>query len=85
MVGRAELITPAMEWKLLKQIVKYSESDTETRQRIVQQTRELGLGRFTEPAVRHLLGANPAHDFNASAWKLVQDLTPQQAKGLARN
>ena len=54
MVGRAEMITPSMEWAVLKQIVHYSESDSTARGNIVAETKKLGLGRFLQPATSRL-------------------------------
>jgi len=49
MVGRAEIIPPATDWELLKQIVRFSESDAAGRQEAVANVRQLGLGRFLNP------------------------------------
>jgi hypothetical protein len=72
MVGRAEVITPGIEWQLLKQIVRFSESDPVTRPKIVTETRNLGLGRFAEPAVRRVLGKTPNPEFSRHAWNLLE-------------
>jgi hypothetical protein len=71
MVGRAEVIFPSQEWKLLKQIVRYSEAIPAERPAIVDDVRALGMGRFADAAVRRLLGTTPSRDFNANAWALV--------------
>jgi hypothetical protein len=72
MVGRAEMITPTMEWQLLQQVVKYSQSDEAARPRVVAETRSLGLGRFVEPTIRRILGTSPSREFSQRAWELVQ-------------
>ena len=72
MVGRAELITPAMEWDLMKQVVRYSDGDDKTRARAVEETRRLGLGRFMEPTTRRLMGKMPGREFGSLSWELLQ-------------
>jgi len=72
MVGRAEVITPAMEWDLLKQIVRYSEADTATRGQVVQETRKLGLGRFAEPTTRRLMSKLSSVEFNRFSSQLLE-------------
>lgn len=71
MVGRAEVITPNMEWELLKQVVRYSDTDASKRPQVVAATRELGLGRFLEPTTRRLMGKVPDRQFNQLAWELM--------------
>ncbi|MBI3874976.1 MAG: hypothetical protein HY300_03235, partial [Verrucomicrobia bacterium] len=71
-VGRAEVLTPTMEWSLLKQVVHYSEADDATRPQVVADTRALGLGRFLEPTTRRLMGKVPGRDFSTLAWELMQ-------------
>jgi hypothetical protein len=72
MVGRAEVITPSMEWALLKHAVKYSETDAAGRPALVTAARELGLGRFSEPVARRIVGQYAAPDFSAAVWNLVE-------------
>jgi hypothetical protein len=71
MVGRAELITPAMEWGLMKQIVRYSDKDDSIRARAIEDTRNLGLGRFLEPATRRLTRKIAGPEFSQLSWDLV--------------
>jgi len=87
MVGRAEMITPAMEWQLLKQIVKFSESDEAGRLQAAAEARAIGLGRFAEPAMRRILGKTPSPEFNQQAWKLLEAMKPlpKAGKALAAN
>jgi hypothetical protein len=75
MVARAELITPTLEWELLKQIVKFSETGSATREQAVAEARKLGLGRFTEPAVRRVLGRMPSREFRQAAHDLLSELS----------
>lgn len=84
MVGRAEMITPGMEWALLKQIVRYAESDPIGRQQVIADVRELGLGRFGDAALRRVLGKTPNREFSRLAWELMNaTLKPADPK-LAR-
>lgn len=87
MVGRAELITPTMEWKLLKQIVRFSENNPDLKARIVEDTRRLGSGRFLEPTVRRVLGPSPNLEFSQSAWKILELVSKPAGSpaALARN
>jgi len=71
MVGRAEIIPPATDWELLKQIVRYSEPDAAGRREAVANVRQLGLGRFLQPAVYKVLGLYPSREFNQAARGLM--------------
>jgi hypothetical protein len=71
MVGRAEIIPPAANWELLKQIVRYSESDTAGRREAIAMVRQIGLGRFLQPAVAKVLGNYPSREFSQAAWELM--------------
>lgn len=73
MVGRAELITPSMERELRNQVTLYSDGDDDVKLQAVNEVRELGLGRFIEPATRRMLGKNPDQKFAQAAWKLAQE------------
>ena len=72
MVGRAEVITPTMEWELLKQVVRFSDTDEAGRTAAVEAVRALKLGRFAEPTARRILGETPAPSFHGAAWTLLQ-------------
>ncbi|MEY2409296.1 MAG: hypothetical protein QOF48_1966 [Verrucomicrobiota bacterium] len=83
MVGRAEAITPSMEWDLLKQVVYYSDGDVAARSRAVEAARNLGLGRFMEPTTRRLLAKEPVGEFSKQAWELLQAASKPASKSLA--
>jgi len=84
MVGRAELITPAMEWALMRQIVRYHDNDSKARPSIVAATRQLGLGRFLEPTARRLQTKLGYREFELTTAELIQAATqPSKSKGLA--
>jgi hypothetical protein len=68
MVGRAEVITPSMEWELMKQIVKHAEGSPDS----VGQFQKLGIGRFADAAVRRMLGRKPSPEFSRAAWNLLE-------------
>ena len=71
MVGRAEMITPPMEWALMKQVVRYSDRDERTRASAVTGARAIGLGRFLEPATRRLMAKMPSAEFAQAASGLL--------------
>ncbi|HTD66002.1 MAG TPA: hypothetical protein VK846_05665 [Candidatus Limnocylindria bacterium] len=73
MVGRAELITPSMERELSKQVTLYHQGDDDVKQQAVSEVRQLGLGRFLDPAARKMLGKTPPKEFSNAAWELVHE------------
>jgi hypothetical protein len=87
MVGRAELITPAMEMGLLREMMRYSESDESGRAQAVDNVRNLGLGRFSEAVMRRILARAPVtREFSNRAWELLQaSAKPRKEKNLAQN
>ena len=74
MVGRAEMITHAMEWQLMKEVVRYSEPDSQAKDKAVASARALSLGRFTDAAVRKLESQMLNREFSQTAWELVKAL-----------
>jgi hypothetical protein len=81
MVGRAEVLQPSKEWQLLKQVVRYSEADDTARKQVIDATKAIGLGRFTEAAVRHITLKLPNKEFGESAWALLKATRPENAEG----
>ena len=81
MVGRAELITPTMEWDLMKQIVCFSERGDQLRAQAVANTRNIGLGRFLEPAARRLMAKMPSPQFSQVSWELIQAASQPVSEG----
>ena len=75
MVGRAEILTPTMEWEVMKQIVHYSSPDPAHRQSAVEALQKLGLGRFAQPIVQRVLGSHPSQSFNRNAAELLAAVT----------
>src|ERR1043166_7185169 len=80
MMGRAEVLTPKMEWNLLKGVVHYSDATPATKQSIIEEIHELGLGRFSEPALRRVLGRNPSTEFSQAGWELIAAASKARAK-----
>ncbi len=72
MIGRAELISPEMEWNLLKQVIRFADADSATRARIIDDTRKLGYGRFMEPTTRRLMPKVPGREFSKLSWELLE-------------
>jgi hypothetical protein len=72
MVGRAEAITPTMEWEVLKQVVRYADANDASRARVIDDTRRLGYGRFMEPTTRRLAAKVPGREFSTLSWELMQ-------------
>ena len=64
---------PATERELQRSITKYSTGDAGQRQQAIAEVRELGLGRFMEPAVHRVLAGMPAKKFADAAWKLARE------------
>lgn len=72
MVGRAEVIPPAKERELLRQIIGFSSNEPEAKQRAVDHFQQLALGRFAEPAIRRVLGSKPDKHIADAAAGLTQ-------------
>jgi hypothetical protein len=76
-VGRAEIITPAQEWAVLKEVVRYAEGGSLERRAAVAAVADLGLGRFTDAAARRLQIQGPqAKDFSQAVWALLDATRP---------
>jgi hypothetical protein len=48
-VGRAEMITPAMEWALFREVVRYADGDDAAKAAAAKAVQAMDLGRFTAP------------------------------------
>ncbi len=74
MVGRAEILTPAMEKALTQEVERFRTGDEATRAIALNNARSLALGRFAEPAVRRICLADPKNrDFSNAAWQLLNE------------
>lgn len=71
MVGRAEVITPAIENAVLAQLQRFIAAEPAARPQIATDARALGLGRFLEPTVRRLSGRVPAQQFSTLGWEFM--------------
>ena len=72
MVGRAEILTPAMEKALTLEVERYRTGNEAARATAIDHARSLQLGRFAEPAMRRLCLADPKNrEFNNAAWELL--------------
>ncbi len=81
-VGRAELITPAQEWAILKEVVRYAEGGSLQRKAAVAAVSDLGLGRFADAAARRLMIQGPqAKDFSQAVWSLLDATRPAPRNG----
>lgn len=84
MVGRAEVIAPEVEWKILKQIVRFSEPDEDAKLKAVAEMKDLGIGRFADAIVRRTLGKTASVEFSRAAWGLLDRLNAaNQSRTLA--
>jgi hypothetical protein len=81
-VGRAELITPAQEWAILKEVVRYAEGGSLERKAAVAAVSDLGLGRFADAAARRLQIQGPqAKEFSQAVWSLLDATRPAPRSG----
>jgi hypothetical protein len=76
MVGRAEVITPAMQEELAKQITAVKTGDAGARERAEAVLKR--LGRFAEPAL-HLATGSAAPDLRETGWKLLHAMNERNA------
>jgi hypothetical protein len=58
-VGRAELLTPATEWTVLREMIRHAEGDDAAKSAAVKAVQALSLGRFTSPILDHVTGRAP--------------------------
>ena len=72
MVGRAEVITPAVEKQLSDFLTKAGQGDPKAREDVLVQFRK--MGRFAEPGLR-LAAKNLPLQANQTAWALLQAST----------
>jgi len=85
-VGRAEVLTPAVEFALLRQLLRFHDGEAGDRTAAITAAKALQLGRFAEPAVRHILAGLPANRaFSNHAWELLEAVAkPEPAKSAAQ-
>ncbi len=82
MVGRSEVLLPKTERQLSEEIVRYTGTrDAGERQLAVTAVKELGLGRFLEPAMKRALTGKTNQSFLTAAWRLARDASNGEVKG----
>ena len=69
MVGRAEVLGPALEKKLGDALARAEHGDNEARAQVLSDFKK--LGRFAEPAWR-LASRSSRNDFGQTGWRLLQ-------------
>lgn len=80
-VGRAEILTNAQEWSLLKETLHYAEGGTLEKKAAVAAVNDIGLGRFADPAFRHLAMKLPStKEFSQASFALLEATKPANAK-----
>jgi hypothetical protein len=80
-VGRAELITPAQEWALLKEVVRYAEGGALERRAAITAVSGIGFGRFADAALRRLSMQGPGtKEFNQTVWNLLEATRPEPVR-----
>src|SRR5206468_3347946 len=75
MVGRAEIITPAVETDLRKSLTSAWEGDAGARRQTIAQLRK--LGRFAEPALRLVCTHSTPSDTATFGYKLLHEVDPK--------
>ena len=84
-VGRAELITPAKEWALLRQVVRFAEGDEAAKAAATKSVHAMNLGRFTAPALTRVMRAGPqAIEFRRAVSAMIESIRPAAPKALAK-
>lgn len=79
MVGRAEVLTPSMEWEFLRQTVRFSDADTPAEQEQARRAvQAMGLGRFAHPLAHRVLGTHPQSEFKQAAQALIQSIPSKE-------
>lgn len=85
MVGRAEVITPAMELALYNSIIDYKDGDAPTKAQAVAKARAIGLGRFADAAARRLCKQHKGADFSKAAFEVATKASQPDAPKVAAN
>lgn len=86
MIGRAEVITPAMELALQEAIVEYQKGGAAAQIGAIAKARAIGLGRFVDAAARRLCKKNPGAEFSKAAFEVAsKSFQPAPAARVASN
>jgi hypothetical protein len=84
MVGRAELIPPAQERELRKQIMAFAAGDASAKRQATKAVSGLGLGRFLNTAVQIATAAQPDPMQTAGLELLMEITAADSARSAAR-
>ncbi len=80
-VGRAEILTTAQEYTLLKETLHYAEGGSLEKKAAVAAVANIGLGRFTDAAFRHLQMRIPVtKEFSQATFSLLEATKPTNAR-----
>jgi hypothetical protein len=85
MVGRAEIITPSDERKLLDQALTFSRGDAKTKARVVANIDTLGLGRFFSAAIWRVGADNSNPALQKAIWEMSEAVSVRGDARSARN
>jgi hypothetical protein len=85
MVGRAELITPAVDRELKKQILTFRTGDEKAKAEAVDGLRALRLGKFLAAAVDTVTRGETDEQVFKAAWELVAAASAREDGRSARN
>lgn len=85
MVGRAELLTPAAERELKKQILTFRTGTAKQKSEAVAQVRALGLGRFLGAAVTRATGDGSDQPLLRAGWELFAAASARDARDAERS
>ena len=73
MVGRAEVITPAMDAAVAEEALRFRSTDEAERNTAIANLRALGLGRFLESAMRRLaMQHRDDRELSTAGWTMLQ-------------
>jgi len=85
-VGRAEMITPATEWALLREVVRFADGQDAAKAAAAKAVRAMDLGRFTAPAISRVAQTGPqASAFRKAAGALLEAVRPPVTAPLAKS
>jgi hypothetical protein len=85
MVGRAELITPSTERQLREQILTFRTGDAKTKLQVIENVREMNLGRFLNPATTKITRDESDEVQVRAAWELASAASQPHARADGRS
>jgi hypothetical protein len=75
MVGRAEILSPALEQRLAQNVIRACNGDVAARDQLLDQFKR--LGRFADPALRLATDTAPS-EYQQTGWELLHVANTQQ-------